>query len=61
MCPAYLATVSIVVLYFARFYAWHNDLHSLTTSGMITLDRRHAGLHAAIVSMGIASKCDAFE
>lgn len=48
--PGYFADVPSAVTYFTGFYAWYNDLHPLTTLGMLTPNQVHTGQQAKILT-----------
>jgi putative transposase len=48
--PGYFADVPTAVIYFTSFYAWYNDLHPLTTLGMLTPNQVHTGRATSVLA-----------
>ena len=48
--PGYFVDVPEAVTYFTGFYAWYNDLHPLTTLGMLTPNQVHTGQAASLLA-----------
>jgi putative transposase len=48
--PGYFVDVPEAVTYFTDFYAWYNDVHPLTTLGMLTPNQVHTGQAASLLA-----------
>ena len=48
--PGYFADVPAAVAYFTAFYTWYNNLHPLTTLGMLTPNQVHTGQSACLLA-----------
>ena len=57
--PGYFADVPAAVTYFTGFYAWYNDLHPLTTLGMLTPNQVHNGQAASLLAVRQSHQAEA--
>ena len=48
--PDYFVDVPEALTYFTGFYAWYNDVHPLTTLGMLTPNQVHTGQAASLLA-----------
>ena len=58
--PDYFVDVPEAVTYFIGFYAWYNDLHPLTTLGMLTPNQVHTGQAASLLAARQTHQAEAF-
>jgi transposase InsO family protein len=57
--PGYFVDVPEAVTYFTGFYAWYNDLHPLTTLGMLTPNQVHTGMAASLLAVRRSHQAEA--